>query len=221
MELTKSAVGRKILMAITGQLLIVFVIVHLLGNSSIFVGPNGINAYAEHLHSLGPLVWGFRAIMGALLVIHAIFGIQLSLENKAAKPVSYAVKNRLRANFSSETMMYTGLLILVFLVYHISHFTARITPDIVKGVDAAGRYDVFTMVVTSFNQGIIALIYAASMVVLFLHLSHGIQSFFQTMGWNNDKTLPTIGKGGKAVAAVLLVGYVSIPFLILAGVVKL
>jgi len=221
MELTKSAVGRKILMAITGQLLIVFVIVHLLGNSSIFVGPNGINAYAEHLHSLGPLVWVFRAFMFAALAVHGLFGIQLSLENRAAKPIAYAVKNRLRANFSSETMLYTGLLLLLFLVYHICQFTARVTPDIVSGVDATGRFDVFTMVVSSFQQGIIALIYAASMVVLFLHLSHGIQSFFQTMGWNNDKTLPTIGKGSKLVAAVLLVGYVSIPFAILAGALKI
>ena len=221
MELTKSAVGRKILMAITGQLLIVFVIVHLLGNSSIFIGPDGINAYAKHLHDLPPLVWAFRSFMLAALLVHAIFGIQLSLENKAAKPQAYAVKNRLRANFSSETMLYTGLLIFGFLVYHISHFTARVTPDIVSGVDAAGRFDVFAMVVSSFQNGIIALIYAASMVVLFLHLSHGIQSFFQTLGWNNDKTLPTIGKGGKLVAAVLLVGYVSIPFAILAGALKI
>ncbi|MBI5657643.1 MAG: succinate dehydrogenase cytochrome b subunit [Geobacter sp.] len=218
MQILTSSVGRKILMAITGQLMVLFVVVHLLGNSSIYIGADGINAYAKHLHDLGPLVWVFRLAMLSLLSVHVLFGIQLTLENSAASPQAYAVKNYRKATFASDNMIWTGLLILVFLVYHLMQFTARVTPDIVQGVDTAGRYDVFTMVLTSFQKGGIAFIYVAAMVVLFLHLSHGIQSFFQTVGWNNDKTLPVITKLAKVVAVVFLVGYSSIPVFILTGI---
>ncbi|MRR59468.1 MAG: succinate dehydrogenase cytochrome b subunit, partial [Deltaproteobacteria bacterium] len=214
-----STVGRKVLMAITGQFLVLFIIAHLLGNSSIFI-PGGLNAYAEHLHALPPLVWGFRLVILCVAAIHIIFGIQLSLENRAANPDSYAVKNLKRATLSSTSMLYTGLLLLTFILYHLLQFTVRATPDIKVGVDALGRVDVFGMVTNSFSHGIIAFIYIAAMVVLFLHLSHGIQSFFQTMGWNNDKSLPVFSKIGKVAAVVFLLGYASIPFVIVTGILK-
>jgi succinate dehydrogenase / fumarate reductase, cytochrome b subunit len=217
MQLFTSTVGRKILMAITGQLMVLFVIVHLLGNSSIFI-PGGINAYAEHLHALPPLVWAFRLVMLTFLVVHGFYGIQITLENNAASPGKYAVNNKLKATFSSENMIWTGLLLLAFIIYHLLHFTARVTPDIVQKTDAMGRYDVFSMVVSSFQHGIIAVVYVAAMVVLFLHLKHGIQSFFQTMGWNNDCSLPVLNKIGVVVAVIFLVGYSSIPIFILARI---
>lgn len=204
-------------MAITGQLMVLFVIVHLLGNSSIFI-PGGINAYAEHLHSLPPLVWIFRLFMLTFILIHAFFGIQLTLENRAATPGDYAIKKNLKKSLASETMIWSGLLLALFVIGHILHFTVRVTPDIVANTLPDGGFDVFTMVVSSFSHAVIALVYVGAMVVLFLHLSHGIQSFFQTMGWNNDKSLPTIGKIGKVVATVLLVGYAVIPVSILTGI---
>ncbi len=218
MQLLTNAVGRKVLMAASGLLMVLFVVVHLLGNSSIFVGPDGINAYAEKLHSLGPLVWIFRAVMLALLLVHVWFGITLTLENSAANPSKYAVSRKLKATFSSETMIWTGLLLLAFLVYHLLQFTVRVTPDIVKGVDAKGRYDVFTMVLGSFQTTWISLMYVAAMVALFLHLSHGIQSFFQTFGLSNDRTLPTYNALGKVISVIFLVGYCAIPVTILAGI---
>lgn len=217
MQLLTSTVGRKILMAITGILMVLFVVVHLLGNTSIFI-PGGLNAYAEHLHALPPLVWAFRLAMLTFLVVHVLYGIQLTLENNAANPKGYAVKRQLKANFSSENMIWTGLLLLIFIGYHILHFTVRVTPDIVQGVDSLGRFDVFTMVVSSFSHGIISLIYVAAMVVLFLHLKHGIQSFFQTMGWSSDRSLPVIVKIGAVAAVIFLVGYSSIPVSILTGI---
>jgi succinate dehydrogenase / fumarate reductase cytochrome b subunit len=207
-------------MAITGQMMVLFVIVHLLGNSSIFIGADGINAYAKHLHDLGPLVWVFRLIMLTLVLVHGIYGVQVTLENSTATPEKYAVNKKLKAGFASENMIWTGLLMVLFLVYHLLQFTARVTPDIVKSVDAAGRYDVFKMVTTSFSNGGIAFIYIAAMVVLCLHLFHGIQSFFQTMGWNSDKSLPVISQVGKLIAVVFLVGYSSIPLFILVGLIK-
>lgn len=221
MRILSSSVGRKILMSITGQLLIIFVLIHLIGNSTIFFGPNGINAYAQHLHDLPPLVWAFRAFMLAAIGVHISYGVMLTLENKAANPGAYAVKRNLKANFASENMVWTGLLLLGFIVYHLLQFTVKGTPDIVVGFDAANRFDVYTMVVTSFGNGLISLIYIAAMIMLFLHLSHGIPSFLQTMGWNNEKTIPVFATGGKVVSAVLMIAYISIPAVILAGLLKL
>jgi len=218
MQILKSVIGRKVFMAITGQCMVLFAVVHMLGNSSIFVGPDGINAYAKHLHDLGPLVWLFRAGLFAFVAIHIVYGIQLTLENSAANPTAYAVKKQLKATFASSTMIWTGLLICAFIIYHILHFTARVTPGVVQGVDALGRFDVFTMVVSAFKNGGIAFVYVAAMCALFFHLSHGIQSFFQTMGWNTDKTQGPISTIGKAVAFILLAGYAVIPISILASV---
>jgi succinate dehydrogenase cytochrome b subunit len=214
MQLFSSTVGRKILMAITGQLMVLFVVVHLLGNSSIFI-PGGINAYAEHLHAFPPLVWIFRLFMLVFVGTHACYGIMITLENNAANPGAYAVSRQLKATFSSKNMIWTGVLILFFVIYHLCQFTARLTPDVVAKTLPNGGFDVYTMVVSSFQHGIIAVIYVVAMVILFLHLNHGMQSFFQTMGWNNDCSLPVISKVCKVIAVIFLIGYSSIPFLIL------
>jgi len=225
MQFTQSTVGRKILMAVTGLILISFICVHLLGNSSVYWGANGINAYAKHLHDLGPLVWVFRLVMLTVFGLHVIFGIQLTLENRAATPGTYAVKKMARATFASETMIVSGLVLLAFVVYHILHFTMHVTnPEISAShlpVDALSRPDVFSMVVLSFQKFIISLIYVAAMVFLFLHVSHGCQSFIQTFGFNNGSSLPVVEKVGKGVALVLLFGYISIPLLIIFGIVKI
>ncbi len=218
MRFTTSSVGRKVLMAGSGFFMLLFVIVHLLGNSSIFVGPDGINAYAEKLHGLGPFVWVFRLFMLAMLGIHLLFGILVTLDNWSANPEKYKVKKMLKATFAGETMIWTGALLLVFIVYHLLQFTIRITPDVVLGNDAKGRFDVFTMVTASFRHTPIVAIYVAAMVTLFLHLSHGIQSIFQTIGWNNDQTLPTYTRLGQVLAVVFLLGYSAIPVLILSGI---
>ena len=218
MRLLNSSVGRKILMSISGQLLIIFILIHLAGNSTIYFG--WINAYAEHLHSLPPVVWIFRAAMLAIVSVHICYGVMLTLENKAANPTVYAVKRQLKASFASENMIWTGLLIAAFVVYHLLQFTVKVTPDVAwtAGVPVV---DVYKMVVTSFSNALIAVLYFAAMVMLFLHLSHGIPSFLQTMGWNNDKTEPVFGIGGKVIAAFLMLAYMSIPAVILVGLLKL
>ena len=219
MRLFSDSIGRKAVVAVTGLIMVLFVVVHLLGNTTIFAGPDGINAYAEKLHGLGPFVWAFRIFMAAMLVLHVIFAVLLTLENREANPDKYAVKKMLKTTFAGETMIWTGLLLLAFLVYHLLQFTVRVTPDIgVVGNDAKNRVDVFTMVFTSFRITPIALVYVAAMVTLFLHLSHGIQSIFQTIGLNNDKTMPQFDALGKVLSALFLVGYSAIPVLILAGI---
>jgi succinate dehydrogenase / fumarate reductase cytochrome b subunit len=217
MRLFSDSIGRKVVMAVTGLLMVLFVVGHLLGNLSIFAGPDGLNAYAAKLHELAPLVWGTRLVMAASVVLHLYLAIQITLENSAAKPDKYAVSTSLRATFASKTMIWTGVILGAFVVYHLLQFTFRVTPDVVVGFDSLDRFDVFTMVVTSLERFAIGALYIVAMVSLFLHLSHGIQSAFQTLGLSNAMLLPRYGVAGKVVSGIFLVGFGAIPVVILVG----
>jgi succinate dehydrogenase / fumarate reductase cytochrome b subunit len=217
MRLFSDSIGRKAIMAITGLLMVVFVIGHLLGNMTIFKGPNGINAYAEGLHKLAPVVWGNRIVMGLAVLLHIILAIQVTLENSAAKPDKYAVSRSLRATFFSKNMIWTGLVIGVFVGYHLLQFTIHATPGVYMTEIATGRFDVYTMVVDGLGKGMIGLAYIIAVAALGAHLIHGIQSMFQTLGLSNNTMLPRWGIVGKVLSAVFFLGFVSIPFAILAG----
>jgi succinate dehydrogenase / fumarate reductase cytochrome b subunit len=216
MQFLKSTVGKKILMAVTGLLLVLFLCIHLLGNSFIYFGL--INAYGERLHSLPPLVWAARIGMVVLLAVHIFFGITLTLENWAARPQAYTVKKSLRATFAGRTMIWTGGIILLFLLYHLLHFTLQVTNPEFSGTDALGRFDVFKMIVLSFQNTLIAGGYVVALIAVLLHLFHGIQSFVQTFGMNSDKSIPCVEKTGRGVAFLLFLAYVSIPVVIFLGI---
>ena len=224
MNLFTNTVGRKILMAVTGLLLIAFITVHLIGNLTVFAGPDGINAYAKALHDLGPLVWLFRLAMLALFAVHITFGIQLYMENKAATPDPYAIEKTLVTSFSAKTMLYTGLIILVFLLYHLLHFTVQVTNPSISAVnlplDAASRPDVHAMMILSFQKVFITLIYIVAMVALLFHLAHGISSWVQTLGWSTGPSQDKVISIGKVLAIVYGLAYIAIPLLILARIVK-
>lgn len=219
----ESPVGKKLIMATTGLLLLGFLLIHLIGNSTIYIGPNGINAYAKGLHSLPPFVWTFRIFMLVLFVTHVYFGINLTFQNRQAKPQGYAISKHLSSTFSSRTMIWTGLIVLVFVVYHLLHFTFQITSVPVKSyehLDHLNRPDVFKMVVTSFQDLAVVLLYACGLTALMLHLLHGIQSLFQTTGLNNDSLMPKIKTFGYLIAVVVFVAYLAIPAVIMAGLLK-
>ena len=134
MQLTQSSVGRKIIMAVTGAMLLAFICVHLLGNSSLFVGSAAINAYAQKLHSLGPVVWIFRLVMLGLFAVHIYFGIQLTIENRAATPDKNVQVKRLRTGFAAETMVISGVVLALFVIYHLLHLTTGDThPKFIPG----------------------------------------------------------------------------------------
>ncbi len=228
MQITSSSIGRKILMAITGQAMVLFAVIHLLGNSSIFGWLNGgINAYAEHLHSMPlPIIVGFRLALLVMVSVHIWYGINLTIENRGGRPQQYAVKSTQKASFASENMIWSGSLIGLFLVYHLVHFTFQlISPETAALTHPVPLHNemvpnVLGMVVAGFKNVFVSFIYAGAMVALFLHLSHGIQSFFQTMGWSCDKSQPIIIKLGTLVALALFLGYVLIPLSIFAGILK-
>ena len=221
MQLLTSSIGRKILMAFTGLFLVLFVVIHLIGNSTIFGWlPGGINAYAQNLHAFPPGVWAFRAVLLAIIGVHMYFGIQLTVENRDSRQQQYAVKTNRKANFAGENMIWTGMLLLIFIICHLLHFTAKVFPGMELVMDAAGTVDVFAMIVAAFRNIFVAVTYAGAMAMLLLHLSHGIQSLFQTFGLSNDSYLPAIVRAGACVALVLFLGYVSIPFAIVFTILK-
>lgn len=216
-----STVGRKILMAITGQMMLLFVIAHVLGNSSLFF--SDLNTYAAAIHAMPLLLWLFRVFMAAVLVIHVYLGIVLTLENWRGKPQSSVVTNHLSATFAGRNMIWTGSLIGGFLVYHLLHFTFQIIDPAISAInntDALGRPDVLMMVVRSFQDTGISLLYVTSLAGLLLHLTHGIQSSLQTLGLNNDRSLPTVVKAGTTAAVIIFFGYAAIPISILMGILK-
>ena len=221
MQFLTSSIGRKILMAISGLSLVLFAMIHLIGNTTIFGWiPGGINAYAHHLHAFHPLVWAFRAVMLVFVGVHILYGIQLTIENRGGRPQQYAVKSTQKATFASENMIWTGALMGIFILYHLLHFTAKVVPGMELVSNAEGTVDVFAMIVSGFKNVFVSLIYAGAMVTLFLHLSHGIQSMFQTFGLSNDKVLPVLVKAGTLVALVLFIGYVSVPLMIFLNILK-
>ncbi|UCH82057.1 MAG: succinate dehydrogenase cytochrome b subunit [Nitrospiraceae bacterium] len=216
-----SSVGRKMLVAVTGQFMILFIFVHVLGNSTVFFG--GLNAYAAKLHSLPLLVWITRIIMSTVITVHVFFSIQLTLENWKSNPGSYAVSKYQRSTFASRNMIWTGALIGTFLLFHLLHFTFQvINPSFAASanMDALGRPDVTFMVISSFQHFISSIIYIAAMIALALHLFHGIQSSFQTLGINNERSMPFITKSGSVASVILFLGYIAIPVIILLGLLK-
>jgi len=221
MLLPASTVGRKILMAITGQMMILFVVIHVLGNTTIYFGT--LNAYAAALHALPFLLWATRLFMFSMLCLHVWLGIVITLENRKAKPQTYSVTNHLSATFAGKNMIWTGTMIAAFLVYHLLHFTVQVLmpqSSALRNPDALGRPDVFMMVVQSFRQASIAAVYVLSVAALLLHLMHGIQSSIQTWGANNDRTMPLVRGGGTLAAVLLFLGYAAIPVVIAASLLK-
>lgn len=222
MLLPTSTVGRKILMAVTGQILVFFILFHIVGNSTIFF--HKLNAYVVGLHNLPLLVWGGRLVLIVAFSLHIYYGTVLKLENYAAKPQAYALSRYRQATFSGRYQIWTGVVVLAFLVYHLLQFTLLllIDPAIAppSHLDALGRPDVFTMVVRSFQELGISLAYFIALAALMLHLLHGIQSSFQTWGLTSETTLPVIERSGTAASIILFLWYIAIPGVIVLGILK-
>ena len=218
----RSSVGKKMIVAITGVILILFVIGHLLGNLQIFLGPEWINGYSEHLRNLGPLLWAIRLFLLATVVIHIYVTIQLAIENRRARPEAYKDRQYVKADFASRHMVMSGLIVLAFIVYHLAHFTVRVIDPrfgLLKA-DPLGHYDVYSMMVYGFQSYYVSGFYVLGLFLLALHLSHGSSSFFQSLGLNDKKLTPRLATGGRIFAWLLFIGYTSIPVAILLGFIK-
>ncbi|MFZ4115619.1 MAG: succinate dehydrogenase cytochrome b subunit [Chthoniobacterales bacterium] len=207
-----SSIGRKWIVALTGLLLIGFITIHLLGNLSIFLGPEMMNAYAARLHRLGALLWIARLGLIVVAGLHLFFTIALWRENRAASSQKYAVRQSLETTLYARSMRLSGLVILSFVLFHLAQFTWKwVTPEYQEWYDVSGQHDVYRMLVAAFSSPWVAGFYLLSVGLLAMHLSHGISSLFQTLGLTNETLRPHFERAGLIVAWIFFLGYSSIP----------
>jgi succinate dehydrogenase / fumarate reductase cytochrome b subunit len=214
-----SSIGKKTIVAVTGILLVLFVTGHMLGNFTIYFGPDLINAYAKHLRDLGPFLWVIRLGLLATVFLHIFFTMLLWKENAVARPQKYAVGDPIKTTVFARTMRLTGLIVLAFIIFHLGHFTLLIFNPSWAHLDTELHgetvHDVYRMVVLGFSNPIVSAFYIISLGLLAFHLSHGIGSLFQTLGVTSRKMRPVYEAIARVYAWALFVGYSSIPISIL------
>lgn len=240
-NLFRSSIGRKFLMAVSGLILTGFAFGHLLGNFQVFGHPDQINGYAHFLQSLGPALWLVRLVLLAAVVIHVWAAVALTLESKSARgPEKYGVHKWLEATIASRTMRLTGLVVFAFIVYHILHFTVGLVgTDYYKGtltevvlskdvsefgipLAKAGTavHDVYSMIFIGFSSPLVAGFYILATALLAVHLWHGVESLFQTIGWRNGTWACCLRKAVALLALAYFLGNLAIPGAIFTGLAK-
>ncbi|HSO73663.1 MAG TPA: succinate dehydrogenase cytochrome b subunit [Blastocatellia bacterium] len=216
----RSSLGKKYIMAITGFLLFLFVIVHMLGNLQVYLGPEPMNAYGALLKSQPGLLWAARAGLLLIAILHITSAVQLAAENRHARPERYD-EGKPIATFASRTILVSGLIVFAFIIYHLMHFTFGVTnPDFMQLEDLNSQHDVYRMVVLGFSSWWVSAFYLISMGLLCLHLSHGLSSMFQSLGIRSEANIRAVTVFARVSALIVFIGNCSIPISILAGVVK-
>ncbi len=216
-----SSIGMKFLMAVTGIILFGFVVLHLLGNLQIFGGPVRINSYAKLLKSIQGPLWTARSGFIAAVLIHIAAAIKLTKINMESRPVRYAVERTVQASWASLHMFDTGMLVLLFVLFHLAHFTVGVVqPEFAHLTDPAGNPDVYTMVVHGFQNVWYSIFYILAMCGVGVHLSHGIYSFFQTLGLSHSWLTPLIKLAAPIIGWSLAIGYIAIPVAVLSGLIN-
>jgi succinate dehydrogenase / fumarate reductase cytochrome b subunit len=240
-SLFRSSIGRKILMAVTGLILIGFVIGHLVGNLQVFQDPDHLNGYAQFLRELGPSLWVARAVLVVSVLVHIWAATVLTLENRQARgPEPYGVTHTIRATLASRTMRLTGYVVLAFVLYHLAHFTWGAVgresykenlmlytmendyrfagfPVVKAGSEVA---DVHEMVVLGFESPLVSLFYILAVGLLSFHLLHGFDSMFQTLGLRSGKWSGGLRKFALVFCLLYFLGNLAIPGAVLTGALK-
>lgn len=219
-----SSIGKKLVVALTGLFLLLFLAGHLVGNLALFMGPEAFNSYAYFLHHMahGAGIWVFRIVMLVMLAAHIIATVQLTRQNKAAR-MSYEHPATIQASASSRHMILTGLTILAFFIYHILHFTVRAGNEYNNPalytylLDGKEVHNAWKMVIDGFSVWYVSAFYIVAMTLLASHLVHGFQSVFQTLGLRSKKSAATLQQFSIAYTAFIWIGFVSIPVAILLG----
>jgi succinate dehydrogenase / fumarate reductase cytochrome b subunit len=209
-----STLGKKWLMAVTGIILFGFVVGHMLGNLQIYLGQEQLDHYAELLQANKPFLWAFRSVLLFCVSVHIWAAVVIWLRNRSARPVKYKMFKPPGLDYPARTMVWSGPIIALFIVYHLLDFTVgTANPDFIKG-------EVYHNVIASFSNPVIASIYIAANLLLAFHLYHGLWSLFQTFGWDH----PRFGWIRRALAIFFSVligaGNISIPLAVLTGIVN-
>jgi succinate dehydrogenase / fumarate reductase, cytochrome b subunit len=219
-----SMIGKKIVMAVTGGVLVLFLFAHVAGNLKIFVGPDQMNAYARFLREVGQpefeygqVLWIVRIVLLACALLHITAAYQLTMMNRRARPVNYTSKKDIETTWGARTMRIGGVILLVFIIFHLLHFTLGVVGF------QPGQFvhlAAYQNVIAGFSVVPIGIFYILAMCALFLHLDHGIWSGFQTLGWNTAKNQKTVRTLSKVIAALVSLGFISVPLAVMAGWVR-
>jgi succinate dehydrogenase / fumarate reductase cytochrome b subunit len=214
MKFLNSSIGKKLMMAVTGSFLLIFLIVHLIGNITLFFGPSAFNGYVGALDVVKPLIRVIEIVLLSAFILHIFNGVKLWLENKRAQGGKFIGKYVINAsnensNFSSRTTFITGSIIFIFLVLHLGTFFWRFNVHDPAGLASDHLY--FDIVISFFNIWWYVALYVIAVLLLGFHLNHGFQSAFQTFGWNNKKYFPMVKVIGTIYAIIMTVGFVSMP----------
>jgi succinate dehydrogenase cytochrome b subunit len=212
----RSVIGKKAIMAVTGFVLFAFVIGHLVGNLQIFLPPERINRYAAVLRSHPILLWGVRSALLVTVLLHIWSSFQLWVLQREARPLNYVKKTNLNSTYASRTMLWSGPIILAFVIFHLLHLTFGT-------VHPGGAFDeqnVYNNVVTGFQVWPVSLFYMVAMIMLCYHLYHGLWSMFQSLGFSHPAYTPWLQRIAKIVAILIAVGNISMPIAVLAGLIR-
>lgn len=219
----RSTIGKKVIMAVTGLIGIGFLIAHMAGNLQAFIGQEKFNWYSGVLHGpLAEVVWLLRAVLIVSVLLHILMAWQLTQRAKAARPIGYKDREPQVSTWGSRTMRWGGVLLLVFIVLHLLHFTTHQVDPAHWGerTDAVGRYDIFGNLVASFHIWWVALAYVVAMVFLGLHLYHGAWSSVRTLGYAQPSANPLKRRIALVVALVIWLGFTLIPVAVFAGIIR-
>jgi succinate dehydrogenase / fumarate reductase cytochrome b subunit len=222
--LWNSMIGKKIVMAVTGAVLVLFLFAHVAGNLKIFSGAEQMNAYAVGLREMGQpefaygqVLWIVRIVLLVCALLHIMAAYQLTIMNRRARPVNYAAKKDVETTLAARTMRVGGVLLLVFIVFHLLHFTLGVVGF------APGQFvhlRAYENVIAGFSVLPIALFYLLAMSALFLHLDHGIWSGLQTLGCNTVQSQKGLRRFSRIIAAAVSLGFILVPLAVVAGWVR-
>ena len=210
-------------MAVTGLIGIGFVIVHIAGNLQAFVGQSKLNAYSAMLHGpLNELVWLLRVILIVAVVLHVTMAYQLTVRSREARPIAYQHREPQVSTLASRTMKWGGVLLLVFIVFHILHFTTEtVDPAGVRGMtDLRGDRDVYGNVISAFRTPWVTAFYVVAMLFLLLHLFHGAWSSVRTLGLSKPSRNPLNRRVSTIIAFVVWLGFTAVPVAVFLGVIR-
>ncbi|TDQ09289.1 succinate dehydrogenase cytochrome b subunit [Pedobacter metabolipauper] len=217
-----SSIGKKLIMGITGLFLITFLLVHCFLNSLIFLNDGGLT-FNEGAHFMGTnwIIRSMEIVLFAGLLLHIIQGFRLVLQNRAARPERYAVNTgSANSKWYSRSMGLLGTLLLIFLIVHISKFWVASRFTGIPSVDVNGNHDLFALMVETFKNPLLVILYVLSMISLAYHLLHGFSSAFQTLGWNHKKYTPIIKALGFWYSIVISVLFAAMPVVMYLGLIN-
>jgi succinate dehydrogenase / fumarate reductase cytochrome b subunit len=220
-NLWATTIGKKIVMAITGLIVFGFVLGHMSGNLLIFAGADVFNDYAHTLQTSGPLLWGTRLTLLAAIPLHIVSAVQLTRLNMGARQHSYDKHEKKATTPMAMMMKYGGLLLMVFILLHLAHYTLHLTnPEFATYMTADGNHDAYRMVIEGFSSPVYVGVYLLAMVALWGHLDHGAWSMFQTLGLSHPDYNDARRNFARVFAALIVLGFCSVPVAVMAGLVS-